>query len=400
MLLALVPPSLGVDPRSPSVGVSHHAALSASLPEHVATLPRPRHVSLGGPRKLRFHWSVPPAEGSPDAHDHAGHGHGGHGHGGHAHGKAKPAPAHGGHSHGARGNAKTQLGLALTLTLSFMGVEAVVGYVSGSLALLADAGHMLGDSGALVLALIAQRVAERPRTELRTYGLKRAEVLAAFVNGIVLFGIALMIIREAVERFMAPVAIHGRPMLYAAVAGLLVNLLSASILMRGGQGNLNVRTALLHVLSDALGSVAAIVAAIGALWLGAPRLDPALSLVIALLVLLGGYRVLRETASILLESAPPHIDVAAVQAAISSTPGVASVHDLHVWRISEELDALTAHVTLARGAHGTEVCKSVAERLKRDFALEHVTIQPEAPPPDELVAVRLSRDGAPARRVS
>jgi cobalt-zinc-cadmium efflux system protein len=356
---------------------------------------------------------VSPAERSHADHGHGhgghGHGHGSHGHGGHGHGgHAKPEPApshgghgpHGGHSHGARGSPKTQLSLALSLTLSFMGVEAVVGYVSGSLALLADAGHMLGDSGALVLALIAQRIAERPRTELRTYGLKRAEVLAAFVNGIVLFGIALMIIREAVERFVQPVTIHGRPMLYAAVSGLLVNLLSALILMRGGQSNLNVRTALLHVLSDALGSVAAIVAAVGALWFGAERLDPALSLLIAALLLLGGYRVLRETSSILLESAPPHIDVGEVQAAICSTPGVASLHDLHVWRISEELDALTAHVTLSRGAHGTEVCRSVADRLKRDFKLEHVTIQPEAPPPDELVTVRVSRDGAPARRVS
>jgi cobalt-zinc-cadmium efflux system protein len=290
--------------------------------------------------------------------------------------------------------------LALVLTLGFMGVEAVVGWLSGSLALLADAGHMLGDSGALVLALIAQRVAERPRTELRTYGLKRAEVLAAFVNGIVLFGIALMIMREAVERFMHPVAIQGRMMLFAAVAGLGINLLSAFILMRGGKGNLNVRTALLHVLSDALGSVAAIIAAVGALYFGSQRLDPALSLLIAVLVLIGGYRVLRETTGILLESAPPHIDVAAVERAICETPGVASLHDLHVWRISEEFDALTAHVTLARGAHGTEVCKSVADRLKADFKLEHVTIQPEAPPPDELVAVRLSKDGAPVRRVS
>jgi cobalt-zinc-cadmium efflux system protein len=349
----------------------------------------------------RFHGS----HGSDDssAHDHRAertHAHGdrAQGHGGHGHGHG--GHAHGGHAHGGKNSPRTQLSLALALTLGFMGVEAVVGYLSGSLALLADAGHMLGDSGALVLALLAQRMAERPRTELRTYGLKRAEVLAAFVNGIVLFGISLMIMREAVERFMTPVAIHGRAMLLTAIAGLSVNLLSALILMRGGKGNINVRTALLHVLSDALGSVAAIIAAVGALWFGAARLDPALSLVIALLVLAGGYRVLRETTGILLESAPPHIDVAAVERAIQGTPGVTSVHDLHVWRISEEFDALTAHVTLTRGAHGTEVCRSVAERLKSEFKLEHVTIQPEAPPPDELVAVRLSRDGAPIRRVS
>jgi cobalt-zinc-cadmium efflux system protein len=334
------------------------------------------------------------------AHEHGGHAQAAreHEHGGHAHGHA--GHGHGGHAYGSRGSARVQLSLALTLTLGFMGVEAVVGWLSGSLSLLADAGHMLGDSGALVLALIAQRVAGQPRTELRTYGLKRAEVLAAFVNGIILFGISLMIIREAVARFMQPVHIHGKPMLIAAVAGLFVNLLSALILMRGGKGNLNVRTALLHVLSDALGSVAAIIAAIGALWFGAQRLDPALSLVIAGLVLLGGYRVLRETTGILLESAPPHIDVAAVELAIAATPGVASLHDLHVWRISEEFDALTAHVTLARGVHGTEVCKSVADRLKSEFKLEHVTIQPEAPPPDELVNVRLSRDGAPIVRAS
>jgi cobalt-zinc-cadmium efflux system protein len=156
----------------------------------------------------------------------------------------------------------------------------------------------------------------------------------------------------------------------------------------------------LHVLSDALGSVAAIVAAVGVLWFGTARLDPALSLVIAALTLVGGFRVLRETTFILLESAPPHIDVAAVERVILATPGVASLHDLHVWRISEELDSLTAHVTLERGAHGTEVCRAVAVRLKSEFALDHVTIQPEAPPPDELVNVRLSRDGAPARRVS
>jgi cobalt-zinc-cadmium efflux system protein len=283
------------------------------------------------------------------------------------------------------------------LTLGFMLVEAAVGWLSGSLALLADAGHMLGDSGALLLALIAQRVAEQPRTELRTYGLRRAEVLAAFVNGIVLFGVALLIVREAIERFMEPVAIQAQPMLVTACAGLVINLLSAMILASGGRGNINVRTALLHVLSDAVGSVAAIIAAIGALSFGAERLDPALSLVIAALVMLGGYRVLRETTGILLESAPPHIDVAKVQAAIESTPGVASVHDLHVWRISETFDALTAHVTLARGAHGTEVCESVTRRLKSEFQLDHVTIQPEAPLPDELVRVRSSRHGGPLR---
>jgi len=151
------------------------------------------------------------------------------------------------------------------------------------------------------------------------------------------------------------------------------------------------------VLTDALGSVGAILAALAVLLWGLTRADPLLSAMIALLVAFSGWRVLRETTSILLEGAPPHLDVTAIQLAIAACPGVASVHDLHVWRISERFDALTAHVTLARGHHGTDVCREVAACLKSQYGLEHVTIQPEAPPPDDLVLVRTSKDGAAIR---
>lgn len=317
---------------------------------------------------------------------------GGHGHGqshGHAHGH--------GHTHG-RAGAKSVLSWALALTGSFMVVETVVGFWSGSLALLADAGHMLADVGALGLALVAQHFADRPRTETSTYGFRRAEVLAAFVNGITLGFVGLLIIKEAIERVVHPVAIQAQAMLGTAVAGLLVNFLVAVILLRGERSNLNLRAALAHVLTDALGSVGAILAAFAVMFMHENRADPLLSALISVLVMYSGWRVLRETAGILLEGVPPHLDVAAIERTIRACPGVAGVHDLHVWRISERFDTLTAHVTLARGSHGTDVCRQVADVLKEEYGLDHVTIQPEAPPPDDLVSVRASRDGAPIRR--
>ena len=286
---------------------------------------------------------------------------------------------------------------AVALTMGFMLVEAAVGLYSRSLALLADAGHMLADSGALGIALIAQRVAERPRTERSTFGYRRAEVLAAFVNGMLLAAIAVLILKEAADRYFEPVPIRGGPMLFTAIGGLGVNLLVALVLMRSRAQSLNVRAAFLHVLSDALGSVAAIVAGVAVVFWNATRVDPLVSSVIALLVAWSGFRVLRETAGILLEGAPPNLDVAAVERTIRESPGVADVHDLHVWRISERFDTLTVHVVLLRGAHGTEVCRRVAERLASEHGLDHVTIQPEAPPPDDVVAVRMRRDGAVIR---
>ena len=310
---------------------------------------------------------------------------------GHEHG-----PGHGhGHRHGSA--SIRALTLALLLTSSFMVVEVVGGIVSGSLALLADAGHMLADAGALALALIAQRWALKPRTERSTFGFRRAEVLAAFVNGIALALTAVLVVKEAVERWITPNEIRVSVMLSVALAGLGVNVIVALILMRAQRDSLNVRAAFAHVAMDAVGSVAALVAGLAVLLFGLTRADPALGVLIAILVAYSGWRVLRETTAILLGSAPSHLDVSRIEQAIRACDGVHEVHDLHVWRISDRFDALTVHVTLARGAHGVEVCRGVAEKLKSDFGLLHVTIQPEALPPDQVVNVRASREGAPIR---
>lgn len=287
--------------------------------------------------------------------------------------------------------------LALVATGSFMFVEAAVGLYTGSLALLADAGHMLADAGALALALAAQRFAARPRTERSTFGFRRAEVLAAFVNGMALAGVAVLIIKEAIERWFSPHELDGHAVLLTAFLGLCVNLVVAAILMRGQKENINLRAAFAHVLMDAVGSVGAMLAGLAvALW-GWYRADPLLSAAIAVLVAVSGFRILKETAAILLEAAPPHLDVAAIERTILSCDGVAEVHDLHVWRISERFDTLTAHVVLKRGKHGTDVCRHVAEQLKGAYGLEHVTIQPEPPRPDDVVSLRRSRDGGPLR---
>lgn len=325
-------------------------------------------------------------EGGPGA---GGHGHGGHGHGGHGHG------GHGGHGHGSGHASRRALTLALALTASFMVVEAIVGFLTNSLALLADAGHMLADAGALLLALIAQLIAARPRGERSTYGYRRAEVLAAFVNGIGLAVIAVLVLKEAVERWFNPVAIEGSLMLKTALLGLVVNLLVALMLMGGRRDNINVRAAFAHVLFDALGSAAAIAAGISVLYLGWLRADAVLSAGIAVLVALSGFRILQETTDVLLESAPKHLPVQEIRRTILACPGVAEVHDLHVWRISEGFDTLSAHVVLRRNFHGADVCRDVAEQLRRAHGLTHVTIQPEAPKPDEIVPVRRAVDGEP-----
>jgi cobalt-zinc-cadmium efflux system protein len=313
----------------------------------------------------------------------------------HAHGHEEP---HGhGHGHEHANTSIRALTAALVLTGGFMVVELIGGFVSGSLALLADAGHMLADAGALALALFAQRWATKPRTERSTFGFRRAEVLAAFVNGIALAVTAVLVVKEAVERWVSPGEIRATVMLVVAGGGLAVNLLVAFILMRAQRDSLNVRAAFAHVATDAVGSVAALAAGFCVLFFGMRRADPVLGVLIAVLVAFSGWRVLRETTAILLESAPSHLDVPRIEAAIRACEGVHDLHDLHVWRISDRFDALTVHVTLAVGAHGVEVCRAVAEKLKTDFGLEHVTIQPEARPPEDVVSVRASRDGAPIR---
>ncbi len=269
---------------------------------------------------------------------------------------------------------------ALTLTVGFMVVEAVAGYLVHSLALMSDAGHMLADAGALGLAVMAQRVASRPRTLQRSYGYRRAETLAALANGIALGITAVWVIVTAVSRWREPAAINAVPMLAVAAGGLGINIVSGIALSRGHSHNTNTRAALAHVVADALGSVAAIAAALLVLGFGWYRADAVASLLISMLILWGAFRLVSETVSVLMESVPSGVALEELEKTIRATPGVADMHDLHAWTISDGFDAVTVHVVLDGAAHGTDVAREVGERIHVAHKVEHVTVQPEAPP--------------------
>jgi cobalt-zinc-cadmium efflux system protein len=289
------------------------------------------------------------------------------------------------HDHGAIGarTARRRLVIALGLTASFLVVEVVAGLLSGSLALLSDAGHMLTDAGALGLAIWAQALGTRPRSDRKTFGYRRAEILAAAVNGIVLAVAAIAVIVEAARRFEAPPHIRGYPMLVVAVIGLAINLLAAWILSSGSGHDLNLRAVTAHVMADAAGSVAAIVAAVLILSFGWTIADPITSILISVLILFGAWRLLRDATHVLMEGAPPGIDVAALERLACETPGVLEVHDVHVWSIVGDAPVITAHVLLRPGAHGVEVARDVGRRIEGRVGGAHVTVQPEAAPPGE-----------------
>ena len=277
-----------------------------------------------------------------------------HKHGGdHAH---SHAPAHA-HAHGA-GIALTR---ALIVTLGFAFVEAVVGVLSGSLALLSDAAHMLVDSGALGLAVFAQRLTARPRTASHTFGYRRAEVLAAAISGGALFTASIGIIIEAVSRLRVVHEVHGDWMLATAVTGLIVNIASGAALMREAHASINVRAALAHVTADAAGSVAAIVASIAVLKFDLPQADAVASILISVLILWGASKLVRESAAVLMEQAPSGVSAAEIEATIRATPGVRDLHDLHVWTISDGFPVVTVHVVLDGQAHGTGGPQAPAE---------------------------------------
>lgn len=308
----------------------------------------------------------------------AGRGHGGHAHGGHS----------GGHSHGGALTAPTHLlGLTLLITLGYAVVEAAVGFWSGSLSLLADAGHMVTDSGALLLSLVVARIALRPRSERKTYGYRRAEVVGALANAATMLVISVVILIEAIQRFAAPRPVDGHSLFLTALGGLLVNLVAAFLLSRGGS-DLNVRSALLHVIGDALGSVGALVAGLCVTYFGFVQADPIASAAIAVVLGIGSIRLLREAGDVLMESTPTDLDIKELERTILDTPGVRGVHDLHVWCLTPKEPMLTAHVVLKPSAHGTDVAKRVGDRLQSLHGLTHVTIQPEPPAP-ELVPIRL-----------
>jgi cobalt-zinc-cadmium efflux system protein len=290
-----------------------------------------------------------------------------------------------GHQHAAdlRAVSRRRLLLALALTASFLVVEIVAGLLAGSLALLSDAGHMLTDAGALGLALWAQALGARPRSDRKTFGYRRAEILAAAANGIVLGITAIVVIVEAIRRFSAPPHVQGRPMLVVAVIGLAINLVAAWSLARGGANDLNLRAAAAHVLADAAGSVAAIVAAVLIIVFGWTLADPITSILISGLILVGAWRLLRDASNVLMEGAPAGIDVVALERLARDTPGVREIHDLHVWSIVGDAPVITAHVLLESDAHGVEVARDVGRRIEERVGRAHVTVQPEAASPGE-----------------
>ncbi len=257
--------------------------------------------------------------------------------------------------------------------------EAVGGWFANSLALLADAGHMLTDVAALSLTLFALWFAERPATSQKTYGYYRMEILAAFINGIVLVLLSLWIIYEALDRWVSPAEINGLQLTLVASGGLVVNLVSAYLLHSSHSNDLNIRGAFLHVIGDLLGSVAAIVAGILILGFGWLWADALCSILISIVIVIGSWRLILESVNVLLEGTPRRIDLAAVENAILKTPGVDGVHDLHIWTISSGIDALTAHISHSETIAHSELLKEVRQVLHDNFGIDHLTIQMETP---------------------
>ncbi|HEY3569235.1 MAG TPA: cation diffusion facilitator family transporter [Thermoanaerobaculia bacterium] len=287
----------------------------------------------------------------------------------HAHGHS--------HSHSHAGGSRARMTWVLGLIVLYMVAEAVGGWLTGSLALLADAGHMLSDAAALGLSVFAMSMSRRPRTSKKTYGYHRLEILAALANGATLVAISLLVLIEAVRRFGRPEVVDAPGMMGIAAGGLLVNLVALWILHEGRDESLNVRGAWLHVLTDALGSVQAIVA--GALiWrFGWQWADPVASVLIALLVIYSAWSLLKESTGVLMEGAPAHIDVDQVQEAMAEVSGVLEIHDLHVWTITSGMESLSAHVVVEDHRFDCDILSEIRAKLHDRFGIHHITVQIE-----------------------
>jgi len=307
---------------------------------------------------------------------------------GHAHGHDHESAAGGGshaHAHGHANDARTPsarraLAWALVLTAGFAVVEALGGWWSGSLALISDAGHMVTDAAALGLALFASRIAARPPSRRASYGYARAEVLAAFVNALALLALVVFIVVEAVRRLLAPTPVAGAAVLAIAIAGLVVNLASAWILSRATR-SLNTHGALLHVLSDLLGSAAAIVAGAVIVWTGWTPIDPILSIAVSLLILRSTWGLMAASIGVLMERVPAHLDFDDIGRALARVDGITGVHDLHVWPMSADRVALSAHVALADGGDWPAILAAARSMLAERYNIEHTTLQPSWPAP-------------------
>lgn len=295
------------------------------------------------------------------------------------------------HSHGAgayRDADRKALKIAAVLTAGFMLVEVAGGLITGSLALLADAGHMLSDSFSLVLALFAVSLAARPATSRRTFGFKRAEILAALVNGLLLALVSIWVVVEAIRRLGDPVEVLAGGMLTVAIIGLGVNLLAAWVLYRSSGESLNVKAALRHVLADLAGSVGVIVAAVVIMLTGWEAADPIISILISLLIVASAWSILRDSVDVLLEAVPRGLDAEKIGMAMASVPEVEQVHDLHVWEITSGFPSLSAHVLVGKDSDCHAARAEIEAVLRDEFQIDHVTLQVEHSGADELLTIK------------
>jgi cobalt-zinc-cadmium efflux system protein len=285
-----------------------------------------------------------------------------------------------GHSHHHKGGGPAFL-LALGITAGYAVVELAGGLWTGSLALLGDAGHMFSDALSLGLAAIAAHLAQRPVGHRHTYGWARAEVIGALVNSLLMLVIIFVLVAEAVARLRAPAPVAAGGMITIALVGLVVNVVVAWIMSRGTM-TLGARAALLHVLGDLVSSVAAVIAGIVIYATGWLPIDPLLSLVIAGLIVVSTLKLLRDTLHVLMEGVPHELDLPAIGRSLAGIPGVDSVHDLHVWSIAHNRVALSAHVELADIRQWPEILAAAGELLRKQYSIEHITLQPEVRAPD------------------
>lgn len=282
-----------------------------------------------------------------------------------------------GHAHGVTANER-RVAIAFVLIGIFMLVEIIGGLLSGSLALLADAGHMVSDAAALAMSWLALRVGRRPADAARSFGYRRMEVLAAFVNGCALFAIAGWVVFEAIRRFADPVPVLGGPMLAVAIAGTLANLAAFWVMSGGDRENLNVRSAWLHILGDLFGSGAAILAAGIILWTGWSPIDPILSVVVALVILKSAYGIVRSSSHILLEGTPVSLNLGALRTDLETLlPPGSEVHHIHAWSLTSEQPLITLHVSGVPEGRGPSLLAAIEARLRDQYGIEHSTIQLE-----------------------
>lgn len=297
-----------------------------------------------------------------------------HSHSAHAHDPAAPGPGAG--DAGRRAHA---LGIAIAITFVFAAVEAIGGWWAGSLALLGDAGHMVTDSAALLLSFLAARLAQRPPSAAMSYGWRRAEVMAALLNALFMLAVVAVLVITAIDRLRSPVPVQGGLVMLIAALGLLVNLLVLWQLHGAHSHALNMRGAVLHVIGDLLGSVAALASGL-VVWLtGWVRIDPLLTLLICALILLSALRLLRDVLAVLMEATPAEVDLNAIRQRLRALDGLEAVHDLHVWTLAGDRLLLSAHLSIGDDAAWPRLLLTAQRLLRDEFGIAHATLQPESP---------------------